>query len=193
MSVTLAVAVAAIVIVAFFALVVLGMMRELSIARTETDALMRILTSPAPPTFLADQMPDAIRRQLPSPNGRHRHVLLALSESCGSCSDFLASIEDGGADRESLTCVVRVSSAESPLAQLARRVAGTVIVDEKGDLFDKLQVTVTPAMFAIDARTGTVVGNKVGPDSVWLDTALDHDHGTALEEAGDAARRVPSI
>ena len=172
-------------IVAFFALVVVGTLRELSIARTETNALMQILVSPSPPSFLQRVLPDAIGQVLfnghNEKDGGTSHVLLALSEQCSSCNSFLRALEERAAARptlsQSVTCVLRVSSKRSPMLKLADRVSRQVIVDETGELFHALEVSATPAMFAVDTTSETVLGHKLGPDMVWLEQALDGANG----------------
>jgi hypothetical protein len=161
-------------LLAFVVLLVLGMMRELAIARSETDALMRILLQDAQPSFLHAQLPAAIQQLLPPPNGHRHRVLLALSDGCGSCRAFLESLSqhDDGRLAAGLTCLLKVSTHRSPLVKLARRLTDGVVVDHKGELFKKLEVSSTPAMFVIDNTDGTVVGHKLGPDAMWVDEVL---------------------
>lgn len=163
---------------AFLALVVLGALRELSIARTEVDALMRVLAAPSPPSFLQQRLPGSLRGRLSSAvaSGASRHVLLALSESCGGCTTLLRSLEERIADlpslADSVSCVLAVSTPQSPLVALARRSSNNVIVDTDRSIFDQLEIGATPSMFAIALPDSTVVGHKVGPDLTWLEQAL---------------------
>jgi hypothetical protein len=162
--------------VAFFALVVLGTLRELMVARTEINAVLRVLGEEQAPAVLQQRLPASVRERLPiqALGTPGRRVILAVAEGCGSCNAFLRTLANGRSASlaGSVTCVVEAKGADSELVGLAERISGNVIVDRAGAVLSDLDIRTTPAMLVVDTASETVIGHHTGPDGAWLENAL---------------------
>jgi hypothetical protein len=170
--------------IAFLVLVMLGILREVAILRSEVAALRTIVAEDPPSPLVNESLPRRVLERLPDLRLGYpgRHVLLVLNDGCGSCHSVVDALREQSLTTASLpdavTCVVRAQSGDAEIVQLARALTDRVVLDAGGKIWRDLHVHTAPTLFAVDTATGHVVETRTGGDAAWVTRQVTEDAET---------------
>lgn len=158
-------------------MLILGVMRELVIARSEVTALSQLITRPPAPSYVGTVLPEAVVRKLKLIPGARREpqAILFLASGCGQCeslmSELAEAIHDGLLAAAGIHCIIAARSDSDPLVRSAAALSN-VAVDLTGQVLQTAQVYGTPMQIAFWSDTFQVFSYKFGGDVEWLHLIL---------------------
>jgi len=162
----------------FAFVLILGMMREVVILRSELEVFRRLVTNPPALSFAGKQVPAALRTALAavglgaSDRQVERTAVAFLSASCGGCdalvADLRAAVVSARVAPESLAFVVSAPSEDGPLFRAARGLSSRVLLDRDGRLFQACEVEATPTVLILEGPGSRVSDHVFGGNAEWI-------------------------
>lgn len=174
-----AVVITAVVELLLFALV-LVVMREAVILRSQVTALSQLIISPPMPSYLQDRLPEPLVCGLAfgdAPKPREAHLAIFLDSGCAGCDQLAAELRQavalGQVRPSQITFIVSAASEDAETFQKARRTGGRTVLDTTGGLLKAAEVRGTPSQLAFWRDTMVAFDSKLGGDVEWTLHRLD--------------------
>jgi hypothetical protein len=163
-----------VVLLLFFCLIALGVMREVVFLRERMTVVMNLLFDPPKPSFINAPVPALLGRYVVEaiPPDQPKCVIIFARAGCNGCKRLLSRLQGliagGEFSPRGVICVLGDGSAGQPIVSEAQSVAQLVVHDDSRQLFAVGEVSTTPTIMSVDRRTLTVVDVSNGGDVQWL-------------------------
>lgn len=151
----------------------LTFMREVVILRGEIVALSQLITTPPTPRLIGRVVPAALlERTAMALRQSGSHVVIFLSDTCGSCSDLVREVTPlvagGELNAKHITCVVESRSAKTSVAAPLAMHGVEVVEDREGRIATECDVRGNPMLVSVNPQTGEATDYTYGGGARWI-------------------------